>query len=148
MGGVAGSNSRSNSVSPIPKIIAYKNDGPVTTATGTSATQGNNVGGVCGNNQGDIITSYNTGSVSGRSIAGGVVGLNSAIHYDFQNNDKTQIIFEFPGTVYRPTLNILFRASGRLRKYRGASMRRNSAPAKRLRVLPPTPRQVSVPAGR
>ena len=79
VGGVAGFNAYSHRDAPKPEITACYNAGNI--ITGSDRV----VGGVCGNNQGFITASYNTGSVSGGSIVGGVVGLNSAIHYSFAN---------------------------------------------------------------
>ncbi|MDR2482475.1 MAG: fibronectin type III domain-containing protein, partial [Treponema sp.] len=82
VGGVAGENAyerRDWSVKPY--IIACKNEGAVT-GTGTGTGNDGYTGGVCGNNQGFITASYNTGAVSGNGATGGVAGLNSAIHYE------------------------------------------------------------------
>ena len=45
--------------------------------TGSVSGSGNNVGGICGDNNGTITNSYNTGSVSGTEQIGGVCGYNS-----------------------------------------------------------------------
>jgi hypothetical protein len=55
---------------------------------------------VCGNNQGFITASYNTGAVSGNGATGGVAGLNSAIHYEADPNATDEYNVDvYPATI-------------------------------------------------